>query len=68
MNFVRDELNGNKDWRKGNGRKSKRLDVIKWQTLNPNGTKADCIRATGMDRKTVSKYWIDTQAPKTNDS
>lgn len=54
MNFVRDEINGNKNW---HGRKSKLEIVYSWRMENPNGRKADCIRATGLDKKTVYKWW-----------
>ncbi|MBQ9212129.1 MAG: hypothetical protein IJ153_10575 [Clostridia bacterium] len=57
MNYVRDEINQNKYWRVGNGRPDKRAEVETWHREHPEGTKADCIRALGVDRKTVSKYW-----------
>lgn len=58
MNFIRDQINHNTTWNKvGNGRKSKRDQVQAWRLDHPDGTKADCIRDTGMDRKTVSKHW-----------
>ncbi len=47
----------NGEWREGNGRKSKEPIVQEWQASHPDGIKADCIRDTGLDRKTVSKYW-----------
>ena len=63
MNFVRDEINQNKDW---HGRHDKRAIVEEWHAAHPEGTKADCIRALGIDRKTVSKYWeaVDTLEAK----
>jgi hypothetical protein len=39
------------------GRKSKENIVIEWQKQNPNGSKADCIRATGLSKPTVYKYY-----------
>ena len=58
MNFIRDQINHNTTWNKvGNGRKSKRDQVQAWRLVHPDGKKADCIRDTGMDRKTVSKHW-----------
>ena len=58
MNFIRDQINHNTTWNKvGNGRKSKREQVQAWRLENPDGIKAECIRETGMDRKTVSKHW-----------
>lgn len=57
MNFIRDEINNNVNWREGNGRKTK-VDVVrKWIYDNPNGTKADCIRETGLSKMTVYKWW-----------
>ena len=44
-------------WDAHNGRKSKRDQVQDWRLHHPDGSKADCIRDTGMDRKTVSKHW-----------
>lgn len=43
------------EWR---GNKSKKDIVEQWQQSHPNGKKADCIRDLGIDRKTVSKYWL----------
>jgi len=57
MNFVRDEINGNKNWREGNGRKSKQEIVLDFCRDNPEATKADCHRATGLDPKTIRKWW-----------
>lgn len=51
----------NKNWREGNGRPkgsgTKEQIVKEWRENNPNGKKADCIRATGLDKKTVYKWW-----------
>lgn len=58
MNFIRDELNQNKTWNKvGNGRKQKKEVVQNWRRSHLNGKKADCIRDTGLDKKTVYKWW-----------
>lgn len=57
MNFVRDELNGNKEWRNTEGRPTKEQIVIEWRSANPEGRKADCIRDTGLSKPTVYKYW-----------
>ena len=49
------------------GRPSKEHIVRAWQYENPNvKKKADCIRETGLDRKTVSKYW-DCGKPSNDD-
>ena len=39
------------------GRPSAEHIVADWQRKNPAGRKADCIRATGLDKKTVYKWW-----------
>ena len=57
MNFIRDEINGNKNWRDGNGRKPKDKEVIEWRALHPDGKKMDCHKDTGMSRSTIDKYW-----------
>lgn len=57
MNYVRDEINQNTDWREGNGRKPKKDIVEEWLLRNPDGTKADCIRETGLSKPTVYKWW-----------
>lgn len=44
-------------WDAHNGRKPKKDIVEAWQLRHPEGRKADCIRDTGLDKKTVYKYW-----------
>lgn len=50
-----------KKWTDGNGRPkgsgTKEQIVKEWRLSNPNGKKAECIRATGLDKKTVYKWW-----------
>ena len=57
MNFIRDVLNENEDWRAGNGRKSLDGIVREWRLSHPEGSKADCIRDTGLSKPTVYKWW-----------
>ena len=63
MNLIREEVNGNKDWRnkdgrpKGSGTAQRR--VFEWRQQHPEGRKADCHRETGLDPKTVRKWWDD---------
>ena len=57
MNFVRDEINGNKNWREGNGRPDKLSVVTEWRSEHPEGTKAECIRETGLSKPTVYRWW-----------
>jgi hypothetical protein len=40
------------------GRPDKAEIVADWCRKNPNGTKADCIRETGLSKKTVYKWWF----------
>lgn len=39
------------------GRPNKQQLVQQWRTEHPDGIKADCIRDTGFDKKTVYKWW-----------
>ena len=39
------------------GRPNKQDVVIKWRFEHPTGKKVDCIRDTGLDKKTVYKWW-----------
>lgn len=52
--FVRDELNGHKDWQ---GRNTKQNVVHEWRLANPNGTKYACAKETGLSKTTVAKWW-----------
>ena len=57
MNFIRDELNGNRNWRKGNGRPRAEADIRAYLLEHPDASKAAVIRGTGKDKKTVYKYY-----------
>lgn len=57
MNYIREELNNNKDWRNKDGKPTKETIIVQWQLENPNGTKAQCIRETGLSKPTVYKWW-----------
>lgn len=57
MNFVRDELNHNTDWRNKDGAPTKQSIVEHWRLEHPDGKKADCIRDTGLTKPTVYKWW-----------
>lgn len=39
------------------GRPSKLEIVYQWRMENPNGTKAECIKTTGLSKPTVYKWW-----------
>ena len=58
MNFVREELNGNRDWRNKDGRPSKQAIVEEWQCQNPDGTKKQCKEQTGLSYPTIRKWWL----------
>lgn len=57
--FRRDVLQ--EDEYAGNGRPAgsgtKQQQVVEWRKNNPNGTKSDCIRETGLSKPTVYKWW-----------
>ena len=50
-----------------NGRPSKEKDIITWRIQHPLGTKAECIKETGISKKTVYKYWAAVPSNKTLD-
>ena len=60
MNFVRDEINHNTDWRNKEGRPDKIDQVRQWRSDHPEGKKADCIRETGLSKSTVYRHWEKT--------
>lgn len=45
------------DWRAGNGRPNKEQLIKEWRIHNPEGKKVDCHRDTGIDPKTIRKWW-----------
>ena len=47
----------------GGGRPSAQDRVYEWRQQHPEGRKADCHRDTGLDPKTIRKWWDD--APPT---
>lgn len=57
MNFIREEVNGNKNWRKGNGRPTAERTVLKWRQGHPDGRKKECKDATGLSYPTIRKWW-----------
>lgn len=52
---TRDALHEN--WREGSGRPAKGQQVKEWRETHPEGTKAECIRETGLSKPTVYKWW-----------
>lgn len=57
INFIRDEINHNVNWRDGNGRPSKKQIVYEWLSAHPQGKKIECEHETGLSRHTVLKWW-----------
>ena len=57
MNAIRDIGHPNGSWINKNGAPTKQSTVQKWRLEHPDGKKADCIRDTGLDKKTVYKWW-----------
>ena len=57
---INDKANGT-NWREGNGRPkgsgTAQARVYEWRQQHPEGRKADCHRETGLDPKTVRKWW-----------
>lgn len=55
------EGRGKKDWREGSGRPvgsgTAKSKVQQYRSSHPNARKADCIRETGLSKKTVYKWW-----------
>ena len=58
---IRAKRKGKENWYDGGGRpkgsSKQKEEIIKWRKNNPDGKKADCIRALGFDKKTVYKWW-----------
>ena len=61
MNYVRDEINGNKQWQNLDGRPkgtgTAQVKVQAWRAANPTGRKVDCAKETKLDPKTIRKWW-----------
>lgn len=60
---IKDRQQG-KDWREGNGRKSKYQIVSEWREAHPDGKKSDCIKETGLAKMTVYKWWNGEEEAK----
>ena len=57
MNAIRDIEHPNGEWRNKYGRPSAQAQVQEWRKLHPEGRKSDCHRDTGLDPKTIRKWW-----------
>ena len=45
------------EWRNKEGRPDKLSVVAEWRSEHPEGTKTECIRETGLSKKTVYRWW-----------
>lgn len=45
------------EWRNKEGRPDKLSVVAEWRSEHPEGTKAECVRETGLSKKTVYRWW-----------
>ena len=54
--FIRDMQNPD-GWINKDGRPNKKQIIKDWQLNNPDGSKAQCIRETGLSKGTVYKWW-----------
>lgn len=59
MNYIRTEINGNKEWYNKEGRPTKAELVKEWRKLHPMGTKAECKETLKISLNTVKKWWGD---------
>lgn len=57
MNAIRDIEYPDGEWRNKDGRPTAQAKVIEWRQLHLEGRKVDCIRDTGLSKKTVYKWW-----------
>lgn len=65
MNFIRDELNKNKDWRNKDGRNCVRRAVFMFLEQNPNATYQEFCENTGLKKSVFYKYkkeWLSENA------
>jgi hypothetical protein len=70
MNFIRDEIQGKKDWRNKEGRPkgsgTAQEQVLTWRSEHPDGKKIECHRDTQLSRVTIDRWW-NTTMDKNND-
>ena len=57
MNAIRDIEHPDGEWRNKDGRPDKSQIVVDWRMAHPDGTKAECIRETGLSKPTVYSWW-----------
>lgn len=68
MNYIRDEINQNTNWRNKDGRPqgsgTAQETVLEWRKKHPDGKKAECVRDTNLSKPTVYKWWDSSPADK----
>ena len=57
IRLLRDLDYPDNSWMNKDGRPKKDKEVEEWQIQHPDGRKADCMKETGLNWRTVSKYW-----------
>lgn len=61
MSAIRDIVKPDGEWRNKEGRPkgsgTKRYIVREWRKKNPDGSKYQCTKETGLSKNTVKKYW-----------
>jgi hypothetical protein len=61
MRAIQDIIDPQGDWRNKEGRPighgTAAGNVSAWREAHPEGRKADCVRETGLSKKTVYKWW-----------
>lgn len=57
VRVLQDFDDPDRNWINKDGRPKKENIVQQWQADNPDGRKIDCIRATGLSKPTVYKWW-----------
>lgn len=61
MNFIRDELNGNTDWRNTEGAPTARAKVAAYRAEHPKASVSEVAKALQISRTTVYKWWEASQ-------
>ena len=54
---IQDIMDPDGSWRNKEGRPTAEQKVREYREMHPEARKADCIRETGLDKKTVYKWW-----------
>lgn len=58
INILEEEIKGIKEVQASvKGKRLRKEEVADWRRDNPMGTKAECVRSTGLPKSTVYTYW-----------